>query len=61
MRAQAATEICCFADVERGARPVAEYVHSGRGRCLALCTFAHAPPMLAPIFEDQGLFDERPR
>ncbi len=60
MRAQAATKIGCLADVEHGPRPVAEYVHSGRGRCLASCAFAHAAPMFAPIFENEGLFDERP-
>jgi len=60
MRAQAATEICRLADVERGSCPVAEHVHSGRGRCLAPGAFADAFPMLAPIFEDEGLFDERP-
>ena len=60
MGAQAATKVCPLANVERGACPVAKYVHSGRGRCLAYCEFAHSPPMLVPILEDEGLFDERP-
>ena len=59
MRAQTPAKISRFADVERGSRPVAEYVHCRRGRGLACCAFSHAAPMLVAIFEDERLFDER--
>jgi hypothetical protein len=61
MSAEPPSQIRRLSDVQRATVGVAEHVHAGCARCFIANAFADAPPGVAPILDDERLFDQAPR